>query len=154
MKECSKCKQIKPDTEFYKDSKRPTGLRSWCKGCGRQWVLDNPHKQKYASAKWYANNPSQAKSHRRKSRYGMLSEQYSQLIIDQNNCCAICGHPFGGDGDGRGRTSPCVDHSHNTGNIRGLLCSLCNRMIGHAREDNAILLSAVDYLNKWGKMTT
>lgn len=62
------------------------------------------------------------------------------MLSKQNGVCAIC------------KTNPypdkkfCVDHDHNTGVVRGLLCDLCNRGIGLMRDDVVILASAIDYL--------
>jgi hypothetical protein len=43
-----------------------------------------------------------------------------------------------------------VDHDHETGQVRALLCSTCNIMIGHAQDDVSILARAIQYLSEWG----
>jgi hypothetical protein len=50
--------------------------------------------------------------------------------------CVICGS----------QEKLVVDHSHKTGNIRGLLCNHCNRGLGHFRDDPMLLEFAAQYL--------
>jgi len=60
----------------------------------------------------------------------------------QGGVCAICGKP-----EATARTKRlCVDHCHETGKVRGLLCSHCNRAIGLLGDSCAILASAITYL--------
>ena len=40
-----------------------------------------------------------------------------------------------------------IDHCHETGKIRGILCHLCNNLLGNARDNTTILASAIDYLH-------
>lgn len=75
-----------------------------------------------------------------KREYGITLEQYDKLFKAQNGVCIICG---GVNNDGR---KLFVDHDHNTGKIRGLLCYQCNLMLGNARDNLSILKSAVNYL--------
>lgn len=65
MKTCTKCRSVKPVTEFYKDASKHDGLRSWCKTCSResevQWRITNPERHRANGAEWYAAN---AEKHR------------------------------------------------------------------------------------------
>lgn len=61
----------------------------------------------------------------RLKKYKITEKQLNDMYAKQNGRCAICGEPkalFGRDG-------LCVDHDHETGKVRGLLCSFCNRVI-------------------------
>jgi hypothetical protein len=74
-----------------------------------------------------------------KRRYGITKEDYTNMLIQQNNGCAICGEV---DHD-----KPLhVDHDHNTRKVRGLLCVRCNTMLGKARDNITILNKAINYL--------
>lgn len=64
---------------------------------------------------------------------------YQDKLISQNGKCAICKKEPNGIRLG-------VDHNHNTGNIRGLLCFKCNSAIGLLGEDMERLLAAINYL--------
>lgn len=79
-----------------------------------------------------------------KFKYGLEPEQKQSMINQQNNCCAICGYVFGQKkGDMK------VDHCHTSGNVRGLLCDLCNRGIGMLKDNVENLQNAIQYLNKY-----
>ena len=71
--------------------------------------------------------------------YGITEDEYEQLLVAQGGGCAICGK--------RPEVRRlAVDHSHNSGTTRGLLCYWCNRLLGTIREDINFLVMAVDYL--------
>lgn len=72
---------------------------------------------------------------------------YNKLHKEQNGCCAICKINENEILNSRGRKLY-VDHCHDTGKIRGLLCHLCNFSIGGFRDNVVYLQSAIDYLNK------
>lgn len=75
--------------------------------------------------------------------YGMTVAEYDALLASQGNRCAICRATKAG---GRGRFH--VDHCHETGRNRGLLCHLCNVALGNARDDVRILFAMIEYLGK------
>jgi DNA-binding CsgD family transcriptional regulator len=78
-----------------------------------------------------------------------LREHYERLLETQGNVCAICGQV---EGTRRNRSGGfvrlSVDHDHATGQIRELLCSACNLMLGCAKDDPARLEAAVRYLRR------
>jgi hypothetical protein len=77
-------------------------------------------------------------------KYRMTLDDYDRMLSDQNGVCAICGGPQ----DWKGRTLLNVDHCHDTGRVRGLLCHRCNTAIGLMKDDVVRLQSAINYLNK------
>lgn len=76
--------------------------------------------------------------------YGLTLDEYEQLAEIQNRKCAICGCEQRPDAMGRDRLH--VDHDHETGRVRGLLCSGCNIGLGNFAEDPARLESAARYI--------
>jgi hypothetical protein len=70
-------------------------------------------------------------------------QQYDEMLEAQGGCCALCGSDFPG---GRGRFV--VDHCHDTGRIRGLLCNLCNVGLGALRDSPQLLQKAIHYLGE------
>lgn len=82
-----------------------------------------------------------------KRNYGISLADYSSMLQSQGDVCAICERPEEGYLRGRLRTLA-VDHDHVTGRVRGLLCTHCNRALGSARDDPAILLRAIRYLKE------
>jgi hypothetical protein len=81
------------------------------------------------------------------SKYGMTHEQYEDMLMQQNGACAICGKPE--SRMIRGSVAMlAIDHDHETGKVRGLLCSWCNRRLG-VFEDKTFVASAVKYLKRY-----
>jgi len=74
--------------------------------------------------------------------HGIEPELYEKMFVLQDNVCAICHKEC----VSRRRLS--VDHDHETGEIRGLLCAKCNRAIGLLRDDPALVEEAARYLRK------
>lgn len=73
--------------------------------------------------------------------YGITLKEYELLREAQNNTCGICGRQ-----SAEGEKPLCVDHDHETGYIRGLLCFHCNVGIGHLQDDVALVLKAAAWL--------
>lgn len=83
-----------------------------------------------------------SKRHFRRVRYGLTLEQYDFLLRAQGGRCAICGtHDNSGVALG-------VDHHHETGAVRGLLCDPCNIAIGGLRDDPALMRAAIAYVER------
>jgi hypothetical protein len=100
------------------------------------------------SARWKAAHPKEFKQGLRKVHlkrtYGITPEEYTALLLSQNGRCAICR----ADGPGRGHQNFCVDHDHQTGEVRGLLCHKCNRAIGLLGDAPETVQAAYEYLSK------
>jgi hypothetical protein len=79
----------------------------------------------------------------RERAYGITHDEYETLLEVQGGACAICGN-------GEQKRALAVDHDHQTGTIRGLLCDRCNPMLGYAQDNAAILQAAITYLTKTG----
>lgn len=77
-------------------------------------------------------------------RYGISLNFYEELKIQQDNKCAIC--LINVDEITGKRKLLMVDHDHKTGKVRGLLCDMCNKALGHLKEDINIAESLVKYL--------
>lgn len=76
-----------------------------------------------------------------KELYGITSEEYQKIYEYQGGYCAICKRARGL------RKKLSVDHCHTTGEVRGLLCTVCNaKVLGHLRDDVNALYRAADYL--------
>ena len=77
-------------------------------------------------------------------KFGLTPEDFWAMSESQGNTCAICDKP---EGEGNRRTKLTIDHDHESGKIRGLLCHNCNTAIGLANDDSARLRRAADYLD-------
>ncbi len=77
---------------------------------------------------------------KRLKRYGITSTQYLEMLFLQLGVCKICKKPEPSAGGLR------IDHDHETGKVRGLLCNDCNVGLGRFHDSTEALLSAVRYL--------
>jgi hypothetical protein len=115
------------------------------KSCGCQQYLKGKNSPHFKHGLSLKSHPAYKKYNREcydKHRYNLQPEQKQALVEGQNNSCAICGYEFGQKkGDMK------VDHCHTNGNVRGLLCDLCNRGLGYFKDNVDNLKSAINYLD-------
>ncbi|QIG70616.1 putative recombination endonuclease VII protein [Rhizobium phage RHph_I1_18] len=78
-----------------------------------------------------------------RSKYGITLDQYNEMFEKQNGCCYICNKH---DDEQYYRLS--VDHNHDTGKVRKLLCSACNKSLGLLKEDVSTLERMINYINE------
>jgi len=72
----------------------------------------------------------------REQKYGLTPERYKEMYESQGGLCALgCGRPI-----------QCVDHCHDTGATRELLCKKCNSAIGFVNDDAMVLIRAAEYV--------
>lgn len=74
-------------------------------------------------------------------KYGVTPEQYNELLDKQSGKCVICGYAFG-----QRKGDIQVDHCHDSGKVRGLLCDKCNRGLGFFQDQKQLLENAAAYL--------
>jgi len=84
----------------------------------------------------------------RKRKFGISPDRYAEMFNSQSGLCAICNQPETATRLGKVKALA-VDHCHNTGVIRGLLCADCNTGIGKLKENIDIFQSAIQYLTKF-----
>lgn len=75
-----------------------------------------------------------------RTTFGISLTEYQQMLARQNGVCAICA------GGPKGKKRLSVDHNHETGKVRGLLCGNCNSVLGFVNDDPDLLLKAICYL--------
>lgn len=134
LKRCRKCGEMKPLTEFHRRSEAKDGLQSWCKVCALEYDQAN---RKAGTRK--LGTPGQVRKWNLNSRYGLTPQQVAKMKEKQGMVCAICGE------------APerwVVDHNHNTGAVRGMLCHQCNIKLPVV-EDLDYRESALAYLSRW-----
>ncbi len=76
--------------------------------------------------------------------YGITNADYEEMLEEQHFCCA-------GGGLHQNQTDKKlnVDHNHDTGEVRGLLCGSCNRALGLLKDNKQTLLALHSYLEKY-----
>jgi len=92
--------------------------------------------------KYRDNNIDAIKDRNRVKNYGLVLGDFDKMIISQDNKCCICNKELGVGKE------IAIDHCHTSGNVRGILCSGCNLMLGMAYDDIEIFKSAILYLEK------
>jgi len=105
--------------------------RDYSRRYSRQWKIKNPEKSKQIK-----DNAS------RKYSYGITKQQYIKMLKNQKNKCKICARLF--------CHTPHIDHCHETGKIRGLLCMRCNIFLGIIENGLKNLKLFIKYLIKYG----
>ena len=168
MKKCNTCTKVLSKEKFHKKAQNKDGYSNTCRRCtsekGKIWRENDPNfseKHKLRGSKWYSenkedkllknkewreNNISKYREINLKSRFGINLDDYNNILISQNNCCAICKKHMN-----EFSYNLVVDHCHKSGKIRGLLCKKCNLGIGHLNDDIDILNNSILYLNKYKK---
>lgn len=117
------------------------GLPAKCRGL----CQSHYNKQKWADGyRPPSVNPVARRAAHLKHRYGLDAAEYDRMFAAQRGLCAIC--------ERAGPASPehwagklAVDHCHETGKVRGLLCNDCNAGIGHLGTES-VALAAARYL--------
>ncbi len=119
---CRSCDESKPQDQF--SYRKETGkFRPLCKPC--------------------------RSSEQAAARYGVSVGFITELVERQNHCCAICGTHQDDIPHATFKHNPLViDHDHETGEVRGLLCPTCNNGLGHFKDSVKTLANAISYLTR------
>lgn len=123
-----------PVDQFHK------GDNQYCKACRSGYF-----KETY--------DPSKARARNFRYYYNHDETIYDRLLEIQNGVCAICGNPPDEQPMGCKRTIRAilaVDHNHQTGKVRGLLCRHCNQTLGWARENPKNIQRMIEYIQNDG----
>lgn len=134
MKVCSKCGEEKSLDQFHRDRRYAQGVKCWCKDCAIS-----------VSSDWHRDNPARTADHARRSglkAFGMTVDDYDQLLAAQGGRCWICKRKPHRD------RRLAVDHSHRSGEVRGLLCHNCNTTLGYMHENIEWFTRAAAYLTE------
>jgi 5-methylcytosine-specific restriction endonuclease McrA len=110
---------------------------------GRSYYSRDPEGNRKRNAAWREFNKDRILARNREYYYGITAKEFDDMLVKQQGRCAVCSIPFTEE---RKSLIPCVDHDHNTGRVRGLLCSHCNRGLGSFRDDPETLEAGAAYL--------
>ena len=139
MKQCGKCKQSLELGSFGID-RRYNKPRSYCKKCA---CLKEKEYRKI--------NPDKIRASNIKHTYKVSLDEAYKLMSVSN--CLICSVELTkAKKNVRNKTDQVVDHCHETGKVRGVLCSGCNLGLGHFNDDTNKLENAIKYINKTNKL--
>jgi hypothetical protein len=133
QRKCKKCNEEKPLSSFVKNPQCREGRTHECYSCRSDYMNGIYKEQSYNTKR----------KHMLKRSYGISLEDYNEMFLKQEGCCAICNKHQSEIEDTLN-----VDHDHVTGKVRGLLCRKCNTGIGLLQDDFYILLSAAHYIQE------
>lgn len=124
MKWCRDCDEVKPLDEFVR-AKKVSGRGSYCKPCQNARTDESRLRLHGGSREYHLRH-----------RYGIGVADVERMLEEQGGACLICDKP----------DPEHVDHDHETGKVRGILCFNCNQGLGNFRDDVRSLTRAVGYL--------
>ena len=114
-----------------------------CRICGQGKNLDEFFIRKDGGKKRHRNDCKTCCADRMMIKnYGIDLSTYDRMYLEQGGVCKICSLPQKSTRNER----LCIDHDHETGKVRGLLCDGCNRGIGLLKDDYRIIERAASYL--------
>lgn len=135
VRTCGICQETKAVTDFYPRhrGRGPSDTTVNCRSC---------HKKDTARRK-----PDAHRAGHLRRTFGLTVADYAALLEVQGGLCAICRQPETAVSHKNGLPVPlCVDHCHETGRVRGLLCRKCNSGIGMFGDNPVLVQSAIGYL--------
>ena len=142
MKRCGHCKLAKDLAAFKKDYRTRSGYGSWCRPCDN---ANHRERRKLRSSQQLKHDRLRGIQYNRIYHYGLLSEAYAALTEKQGGVCAICHKPETRIIKGTLSTLS-VDHNHKDNRIRGLLCDVCNKVLGLFADNPHLFRTAAMYL--------
>lgn len=145
---CPKCKEDLPYSAFNKAARRD-GYQTYCRSCHnkmqREKYSSDPMakvRRQFRAGRRKEANPTAQREAELKRLYGITLQDYVDMFKKQGEVCAICKEEC------KTKKSLSVDHDHNSGKVRGLLCNRCNRALGMFQDSPPLLLRAAEYLNR------
>lgn len=172
-KQCYKCKHFLPLEEFHKDKLKQDGLQSHCKKCGRKYQESRRKKlskrksikvpkykkcllcKEVKESKFFNVERGRldglqnrcipcVRRLQLKIKYHITPEEWEIIFDKQGRRCAICNNNV------TNKVGWVLDHNHETGKNRAILCDSCNKMLGHAKENQQTLIAGANYLKSDG----
>jgi hypothetical protein len=121
---CTRCKQSLSVAQFQPSQLRTTGKSVWCRECTNAYGREY-YKRQRAEGKIRVRTHEHHRRKCLKKKYGITLEDYNRIFAEQGGVCAVCGEAESGNPYGVLE----VEHDHETGRVRGLVCHPCNNAI-------------------------
>ncbi len=168
---CLTCKNDKAETAFYRHpSIQPDGIRKRCNECrnkyrrgahakdpeitrqqSRAWIEKNKARVYEMSRLSRRNNKDRYKGYALKKSFGISLDTYRMLYENQNGLCYLCEKPERIKDQNGATRRLAMDHDHQTGTLRRLLCWQCNTGIGKLYDSPDLLRKAAEYIERYKK---
>ena len=147
-------KQNKEYTEKHKEEKkiyyREYGQKNKEILYAKAKIRNKKNKEHIAERmkKWNEDNKEHVRSYFIQKKYGLSTEEYKNIIENNKGLCPICKSVLVFGVGVRDPKAATIDHNHETGKVRDVLCSNCNMGIGKFKENIITIQAALDYLKK------
>lgn len=138
---CTVCRLPKALYEYHKSKATKDGYGYRCKSCDYQARI------KYRTERKLQFQALTRKEYRKRV-YGITSDDFDKLWLNQQGKCPICDKELtDGLGIKHAPSKAVIDHCHDTGKIRGILCTMCNKGLGLLGDNKDAITRALHYLN-------
>ena len=111
----------------------------------RRYQLKNKERMSEHDKRWRAKHKvkraADSRARNLLRNFSMTVEDYDRMLVKQRGCCKICGRM-------PKKARLAVDHDHESGKVRGLLCSNCNLILGNAKDCPTVLRLAALYVEE------
>jgi len=132
------CRKCYKKIEYWRDAPRHRAARL-------RYCHKNKDALRIEHRAYYLAHTEEMKIANRRSRiarqYGITVEEYNYRLAAQDGCCALCLQMF--------TSRVCIDHDHETGKVRALLCINCNAALGKFQDDPALIRRAAEYVERF-----
>ena len=151
VRPCSRCGGV-----------RDGAHQSYCKACYTAYMKEHREKNREAynaaQRRYYQNHGPEVRAmmsdrmyeSKLRNQYGLTVEDVQRLFASQSGLCAICKREIFLRKK-NAADSAALDHNHDTGQVRGLLCGNCNKALGQFYEDPVLLRAAATYIESWAE---
>jgi len=139
LKYCPMCHKEKAIADFWRSKSHKDGRQIYCKICQYENSkrYDRKAQKREYARKWQRTSKGQILKLKSKLKvFGLTKDEFDAIVVKQCGKCGICGHTG----------ELCIDHCHDTGLVRGLLCRKCNLALGLLRDNASYLARAITYL--------
>lgn len=148
MKLCKRCGKNKTLDCFYRSLEKEARCKECVSELRKEKYKENRQQVIARVRKYRTENPEKIRDLKLRQAYKITAEEYDKKHNQQNGVCAACGKPEKTVWRGR-VVRLAVDHNHQTGQIRGLLCMFCNRALGLLMDDIKIISGLLKYRKKY-----
>jgi len=139
----SRCKPCTLEDAKFKYDNDPTPLSEEELARSRAYHASNKEARNARARSVRAADPDKERNRKLIQRFGITLDDYNQMHDAQGGLCKICANPEELD------RRLAVDHNHETGAVRGLLCFKCNVILGHIENTGlAMIAKVLDYLDE------
>lgn len=141
---CMYCGALKSASDFFRNEELITGYTADCKSCRQHRKRNSPPPPMVAEkiAAMRARKRLSDRDYRLRSEYGIDTSEWLRIFDAQGRVCAACGT------DTPTSVGWAVDHCHQTGSVRAILCNRCNIAIGLMKEDASVARMLADYIDR------